>query len=183
MGTTEVIAQIIGFAAMGIAFFVPQQRTKAGVLTLKLIADVFWVTHWGLMGAIPAMCVSLISGARCVVFYRLEKKDKPRSPGWLAFFLAVGAAAVLWTWKGWYSVFSLISGAVGTVGYWQKNVNHTKILMFIVSCSQIALSLVVGSWAALIAEIITVLSLAIFLFRVLREKKRASAPETGGKNA
>lgn len=182
MTDAELIAQIIGFAAMGIAFFVPQQRTKARVLIVKLIADVFWVTHWGMLAAFSAKCVSLISCARSIVFFCLEKNGQKRSLWWLAAFLTAGVLTVSLSWGGWYSVFSLISGVVGTIGYWQKNVNHTKILMFVVSCSQIALSIVVGSWAALIAEIITVISLAIFLFRTLREKKRAADPEIGEKN-
>lgn len=173
MSTTEIIGQIIGFIAMGLSLLIPQQKTRPRILINKMCTDVLWITHWILLGGWTAMAITVVACLRSIVFFVLEKKGKERARFWLVIFLCTSVISVLISWNHWWSILSMFSSVVATLAYWQKNTNKTKIMLFFVSCSQLTYAIINRSYSVILNEILTMVSLLIFLFRVLAEKKRA----------
>ena len=50
-----IAAWIFGAGAMIALFLIYQQKTRKGMLTAKLSADVFWVLHYFCLGGIAGM--------------------------------------------------------------------------------------------------------------------------------
>jgi hypothetical protein len=46
MEFTEIIAEYLGFIAIGIGFLIFQQKTRTGMLAMKLSADILWIIHF-----------------------------------------------------------------------------------------------------------------------------------------
>ena len=172
MSTTEIIGQIIGFVAMGCSLLIPQQKTRQRILINKMCTDVLWITHWILLGGWTAMAITVVACFRSIVFFVLEKKGKDRAYIWLAIFLCTSVISVLISWDHWWSILSMFSSIVATLGYWQKDINKTKIMLFAVSCSQLTYACINRSYSVILNEILTMISLLIFLFRVLAAKKK-----------
>lgn len=175
MTTPEIIGQIIGFAAMAWSAMIPQQKTRTRILITKMCTDVLWILHWMLLGGWTAMAITVVACFRSIVFFILEKKGKDRAYYWLAIFLCTSVISVLITWNHWWSILSMFSSIVATLAYWQKDTNRTKIMLFSVSCSQLTYAIINRSYSVILNEILTMVSLLIFLIRVLQEKKRAEA--------
>ena len=60
MEFTEIIAECLGFIAIGIGFLIFQQKTRTGMLAMKLSADILWIIHFLLIGATSGMIVSIV---------------------------------------------------------------------------------------------------------------------------
>lgn len=172
MTTPEIIGQIIGFAAMAWSAMIPQQKTRTRILITKMCTDVLWILHWMLLGGWTAMAITVVACFRSIVFFILEKKGKERTRFWLILFLCTSVISVLISWNHWWSILSMFSSVVATLAYWQKNTNKTKLMLFFVACSQLTYAIINRS-SSVINEVLTIISLLIFLFRALREKKHA----------
>lgn len=179
-GTKEIIAQVIGFVAIIMSFFIPQQRTKLRLLLFKLMTDWIWIAHWILVGAFTGAAVTMIAILRTITFMILDKRGKKKNNWFLALFLCLAVAATVFTWKDAWSLFSLCTSILGTLAYWQTNVNHSKIILFCVSLCQIPYALHNHSVAVICNEILVMSSIILFFVRVHFEKRREK--QSGAQN-
>ena len=137
MDFLKIIAECIGFLAVGVGFLIYQQKTKQRLLLLKLCADVLWITHFLLIGATSGMVITVVGACRSIVFLICAMKNKEGNRAILPIFCTVGVFAVLISWKNVYSICSIVSCVLATVGFWQKNPNRTKLFSLAVCISQI----------------------------------------------
>ena len=171
MNYIKIIAECIGFLAVGVGFVIFQQKTKKHLLFAKLCADILWITHFLMIGATSGMAITIVGACRSITFLIMAIKGKEENRAVLPIFMVAGVFAVIISWKSIYSVCSLVSCILGTLGYWQRNPNKTKLLSFGVCISQIIYAICVGSSAAIINEIITVSSIVIFFTRYFLKRK------------
>lgn len=180
--TTESIAEIIGFLAIGVGFLIFQQKKRVGILVFKLSSDILWVIHFLLLGATSGMVLTVVGVLRSITFLILALMGKESHPAWLLLFSTAGVGAIILSWKDVYSICSIISCVLATLGYWQKKPVNTKILAIFVCASQITYGFFIGSVSVVVNELITLSSIAIFFGRIWIEKKRqervgANAPK------
>ena len=171
MEFTEIIAECLGFLAIGIGFLIFQQKTRTGMLAMKLSADILWIIHFLLIGATSGMIVSIVGVVRSLTFFILSLKGKNGNSILLCCFVTTGVMAILLTWKDIYSICSIIVCILATVGYWQKKPERMKIFSIFVCLSQISYAICVSSVSVVVNELITLSSIVIFFSRVYINKK------------
>ena len=169
--TTELVAEMIGFLAIGVGFLIFQQKKRVGILIFKLSSDVLWIIHFLLMGATSGMILSIVGVCRSITFLILALLGKESRPLWLLLFTSAGIGAIILSWKDVYSICSIISCVLATLGYWQKKPINTKIIAVFVCASQITYGFFIGSVSVVVNELITLSSIAIFFGRIWLEKK------------
>lgn len=172
MTLTEIIAEGLGFLAIGISFLIFQQKKRTGLLIFKLSGDILWIVHFLLLGATSGMILSIVGVLRSIVFLVLCLRKKESNPLWLLLFMTLGVSAIIITWKNIYSICSVISCILAALGYWQKKPMNTKIISIFVCATQITYAFFIGSVSVVINELITLCSIAIFFARFYFEKKR-----------
>ena len=175
MNFFEIISQGLGFVAVGVGFFLIQQKSRGRILIFKLICDVLWVAHFALIGAYSGMAISCVGCLREIVFFR--KKDGDKGKAMLFVFLGIGVLSTIITWGSIWSVFSLISTVLSTTAYWQTKPNLIKFLLLLVALSQTAYAIASHSYAAILNEAITITSIIIFFVRYSVHKHRCKKGE------
>ena len=84
----ELIAQIIGIAAMGFNILSYQQKTRSRVIAFQLFGGFLFCINFFLLGAISGSLLNAVAVIRAIVFLNKEKLRADR-PLWLAGFVAV----------------------------------------------------------------------------------------------
>lgn len=79
---------------------------------------------------------------------------------------ALQLAAMTITWCGWISILPVIANIASTVGGYTKNPQKVRIAgMFINSPLWIIYNIIVGSWAGILDEIVSEVSMAVSIIR------------------
>lgn len=170
--TVELIAEIIGFLAICIGFLIFQQKKRVGILIFKLSSDILWAIHFLLLGATSGMVLTAVGVLRSITFIILALMGKESRPLWLLLFSTAGVGAIILSWKDVYSICSIISCVLATLGYWQKKPVNTKLLSIFVCMSQITYGFFIRSVSVVTNELITLSSIAIFFVRLYAERRR-----------
>lgn len=123
----NVIAQILGFSAIGISLFVYSRKKREHILSCKLAQDVLWATHYCLLGAYSAMATNLICAARECTFYNQNSK-LAKSRIITAAFISFYLLSALFTWKNVFSIFPALSSTFSTLAFRMKDPIKIKLL-------------------------------------------------------
>ena len=183
MSVMKLFGEAVGFLAVVIGFLVFQQRDRQKILKVRLIGDILWITHFGLLGAFSGMAISMVAALRAIVFSRVRKENNRKGILWLLLFLLINVVSVSIAWNSPWSVCSLISSMLATIAFWQTSTNRIKLISLIVCASQITYAIAMGSYASSLNELITVTSILIFFIRNAKSKKllKNENEETQGK--
>lgn len=156
----NVMGQLFGFAAIGISYFIFQQKSRKRLLIFKLIADFLWVAHFALIGGYTAVATTGVGVMRELVFLQKNKKFFS-SRLWLYLFLAAFPATLLFTYSGIPSIFPVISSIISTIGFWCKEVQSTKKFALCQSAGMFIYNGFAGSVAGVVNEVLVLTSIAI----------------------
>lgn len=88
MEPIEIIAQIIGFAGLAMNCLSYQAKTKKKLIVIQLFGALFFVLHFGLLGAVMGCMLNTVAVLRSLVFANAEKTHA-NHPAWLALFIAI----------------------------------------------------------------------------------------------
>ena len=98
-----LLIQAIGLAGNLIVMLAVQFNNRKLILAAQAVACMLWIIHYGLLGAITAVCLNFISFARSVIFFHNDKRWA-KSTVWLWLFIALFAINSILTWEGWRSI-------------------------------------------------------------------------------
>lgn len=164
MNYMKIIGQLIGFGAMGVSFFIYQQKKRESIIFLKLITDFLWIIHFAFIGGYTAMTTTGIAVFREIAFLNNDKKIF--SGKWcLYFFITAFFSSLIFTYNGIASVFPVISSSIATLGFWNKKVSKMQVFFFIQSVGMLIYNIIVFSIAGICNEMITISSLIIAIIR------------------
>ena len=167
----NIIAQILGGGAVLSSLIIYQQKKRSRLLIFKLIQDVCWCLHYLILNAYSAAATSFICISRSVVYVNNDKKIFS-SRLWLLFYVLLYAVSAVITWQGIFSIFPAVSSILSSIGFWLKNVRHTKMISICASlCSLIYNINVSHSVAVYVGVTITVTTSLFSIIRDVRESK------------
>lgn len=170
----NLFVQIIGYAAVLVSFFIFQQKDRKRVLLLKLLDDVLWATHFYLLGGFTNAYTTIVAIFREGIFYNKDKawaKNKIWIVIFTIFFVAVGITGR----DGVYSIFPVINSTLSTVGFWSNSTKRTKLLILPGAFGMALYSVRYHSMSSLLAQVITILSIAVFFLREYGSKRKEAA--------
>ena len=122
-----MIAQIFGFGAIGCSLLIYTRKKRDSLLIFKLVQDLCWAMHYGLLGAYSAMASSLICASRETVYYNKNPKISKNVPLFIGFLLFFALSAVL-TWKNVFSIFPAMSSIFSTIAFRIKRARLLKLM-------------------------------------------------------
>ena len=82
----KLLGEALGFIAIFIGFFVFQQKDRKKLLRTKLICDILWATHFGLIGAFSGMAISVVAAFRAITFSSIRRDENRKSILFLFLF-------------------------------------------------------------------------------------------------
>ena len=166
------IAQGIGFCGMLTLFIMYQQSSRKKYLVFKLLSDVLWATHYFLLFAIGGAIPNLVGIAREIVFLN-EEKEWANKKIWAVVFIVINVSVALCFARSAIQFVPIIASAFVTVSLTFKNTKNIRLLTVPISLAFLIYDIIVGSWAGVLNESISLFSIISKLLReVITAKKR-----------
>lgn len=165
------VAQICGFIGMGICFLIYQQKTHKGMVLFKLIGEFFWLIHKICLRAYSGVAISVVAILRSFVFYNNDKKWAQHK-WWLYVFLVISVVSSAVTYQNIYSLFAAATGILAVIAFWHTNPKVTKLLTYPISAFSLVYNVVANSYAGIVSDILTLISLTISMIVTYRENKK-----------
>ena len=157
----KIAGEIIGVFAILFNFLIYQQKKRKSVLKVKLLSDISWALHYGLLTAFSGMAVCIVGTARETTFLLTDDKKEKRKYFLLAFAIIAIITSIL-TMKDLFGLLPAVASLIAVFSYWQQNPNLTKILGIPISITMITYDIVRFSITGIINEILTLTSIVIF---------------------
>ena len=172
----NLIAQIFGFIAMGIAIAMYQFKRHRTILILMSLCSLVWSLHFACLGLFTPVGMNMINVLRGIVYSFREKKwaQKNIIP---AVFIVLCAGSVILTWESIWSILPFIASIFATVANWQKNTRLLKYLSIPVCVCWFIYNISNGSIAGTLNEAFALSSIFIYLIRTRKSEKNTKTAE------
>lgn len=157
----KTIGEIFGLVAIIINFLIYQQKERESLLKVKLLSDLTWALHYGLLTAFSGMAVCLVGALRETVFIFTKDKNDNRKYYLVAFCL-ISLITSIFTMKDVYGLLPALASLIAVFSYWQTNTTVTKILGLPISLTMLTYDFVRFSIMGITNEILTIISIIIF---------------------
>jgi|LSQX01.2.fsa_nt_gb hypothetical protein len=166
----DIIAQSIGFIAMGCMIVSYQSKKHKTIILLLIISTTFWSLHFLVLGSLTAFFVNILSVFRLIVYYFHDIGKKWASYKAIPWIFGIASTfASIFTWAGPSDILVVIAAILFTYANWQQNVRRLKYVSIPGAMLWLIYNVVNGSIAGVINEILVLISISIYLIRT-REK-------------
>lgn len=180
MKSVELIAQIIGIAAMVFNILSYQQKTRAAAISFQLVGASLFAVNFFLLDAVVGGLLNVIGAIRSIVFLNKEKLHA-NHPAWFIGFTAAYLASYILTFTLFSkepTAFNLIIeflpviGMVAlTISYRLSDAKSIRRFGLISSPSWLIYNIVNLSIGAIFCEVLSLCSILIGIFRLDRNNK------------
>ena len=179
MKPIEIIAQGIGIVAMLFNILSYQCKKQKMVIALQLFGGAFFSLNFLLLGATVGGILNILATIRAIVFLFKEKLKADRLPWFLAFIAAyIGVYILNFTlfereltlYNMLLELLPVIGMVALNVGFRLKDAAAVRKCGLVSSPAWLIYNIAVGSWGAIICEVLTLISIFIGMFR--HDKKR-----------
>lgn len=174
MNHTKLIAQAIGIAAMAFNILSYQGKKQRTVIAMQLFGSALFAANYLMLGATVGGILNILALIRAVVFL-FKEKLKTDHPLWMiGFVLTYVAVYVLnftvfgkeiTAWNLLIELLPVIGMVALTVGYRLKRAADVRKCGLVSSPSWLIYNITVGSWGAILCEILALISILIGMFR------------------
>jgi len=180
MKSIELIAQIIGIAAMAFNILSYQQKTRSGAIAFQLVGASLFAINFLLLDAVVGGLLNVIGAIRSIVFLNKEKL-RADHPAWFAGFTAAYLASYILT----FTLFAKEPTAVNliveflpvigmvalTISYRQSDAKAIRRFGLISSPSWLIYNIANLSIGAICCEVLSLGSIIIGILRLDRSQK------------
>lgn len=166
-----IIAQIIGFCAMGTAITSFQLKKRKQILIFQIICTAIWTLHFLILGVPTACAINGVQTIRCVIYYFKETQKWAQSKFWLWFFLIASVVLTILTWENFFNLFPMLGMMFSTISLWLKKPKHIRLMTLPVSAVWLVYGVVCKSYAGVCNETFVIISVLLALWRLDRKQK------------
>ena len=166
---TALVAQIIGFVAMGLIFASYQQKKVKSIILLQLFSAILWSAHMLMLGALAGTLLNFIEALRAVVFACREKHAWARKRIWFVVFIAAfGIAALVSAFQGdgWIALLPFVAMVASTFALSASKSSSVRLLSLLSSPCWLCYDLISASIAGTISEIFNLVSIFSGMLRI-----------------
>lgn len=167
----DIIIQLLGVCAMISWVSSIQLNKKEQILELQIIASIFYAVHYGLLDAMSAVGVTLVSIVRLLTIYIIEKKGKEVPVYVLVIFMLLLVVVGIFTYAGPISLLPIVITMIYTYATWQKNTKVIRLGFFCAGWLWIIYNFSVGSYVLMIGNALEVISSTVSFIRFDKKKK------------
>ena len=159
------IAQFFGLIILICNAISVQFKTKDKVLICFVIANIFGIAQYFLLGAITAAVVYIVSTIRCLVFYYYDKKNLKPSLTVLLIFEIIAIVSGIISWQNMWSIIPIVVTVIFTYGLWQEKIKVTRISSAITGFGWVLYNIVVKAYVGALLDGALGVSSLIALYR------------------
>jgi len=164
MGVNYYLIQGIGLVGTVLYFLSYQCRSNRSLFRVQFLSYVFYTVHLVLLGAITGGVSYIINTIRSFCLGSKSAFLKSRT---MCFILcALQLAALGLTWSGPVSLLPVVANIASTLGGYTHNPKKVRLAgMLINSPLWIVYDIIVGSWAGILDEAVSEMSMVISILR------------------
>ena len=187
LSTLKIIAQIIGFVGMGLNLLSYQQKEQKKLILFQFFGAAVFAVHFGLLGAVSGCVLNVIGILRAAVYANKSKKWAS-SPVWLPIFISLYFVCYAMSFLVFGTEPSLknfileLLPVIGmtslNVGFSMKKASHVRATALICSPSWLIYNVFKNSWAGILTEALSLISIFVGMFRLDRKKDVCSDPQS-----
>lgn len=164
MSAYDFFVQVIGFAGTILFFLSFQCRKNQNLFRVQLLSYLCYTTHLLMLGAVTGGVSYILNLIRsfCLGSNNAFLKGKHMC----RIICALQLVTLLFTWDGWLSILPVAANIASTIGGYTHNPRKIRIAgMFINSPLWIIYDILVGSWAGVLDELVSELSMVVSIWR------------------
>lgn len=163
---SDFIIQAIGFFGVAVFVFSYQIKSNKGLYFMQLTGSALFVVQMFALGAASGSFSLIALVCRNALLMKYNDWKWVRNPAVIAVFEVIYLVILVLTWNGWISLLPWAAMAFGTLGYWTNNAQKIRFanLVCVAPCWLIYDALV-GTWAGVFNESITLASILISIYR------------------
>lgn len=155
---------MIGLCGTALYFLSYQCKKNRNLFRMQFVSYLCYTTHLILLGAVTGGVSYIINMVRSLCLG--SKKDFLKSRTMCGILCGLQAAALAVTWSGWASLLPVAANIAATIGGYTLDGRKIRITgMFINSPLWIVYDIIVGSWAGVLDEVISDISVIISIVR------------------
>ncbi len=156
--------QMIGFVGTLLFFLSFQCRSTKNLFRIQFLSYLFYTVHLFLLGAVTGGISYTINTLRSLCLGSSWKFGK--SKAMCVIICSMQIAALIITWNGWISLLPIAANIAATIGAYSNNGKTIRIVgMTINSPLWIIYNVIVGSWAGILDEVVSEVSMGISIAR------------------
>ncbi|MGI6095341.1 MAG: YgjV family protein [Lachnospiraceae bacterium] len=164
MTNQYIIIQIIGFIGTILFFLSFQCRDNKKLFRVQFLSYLLYTIHLLLLGAVTGGISYIINTIRSLCLGSNWKFARQKKMCVIICFMQI--AALYFTWAGWISLLPVAANIASTVGAYTNNARTIRVVgMTINSPLWIIYNIIVGSWAGILDELVSELSMGISIIR------------------
>lgn len=156
--------QVIGLIGTVLFFMSYQCKRNKNLFRVQFLSYLFYTIHLILLGAITGGISYILNTIRS--FCLGSKNEFARSWKMCSMICVLQLTALLITWSGWISLLPVIANIAATIGGYTHNARKIRTVgMFVNSPLWMIYDIIVGSWAGILDELISEISMLISIVR------------------
>ncbi|MCQ2557739.1 MAG: YgjV family protein [Oscillospiraceae bacterium] len=159
-----ILIQLVGVLGTVLYFLSYQCKNNRRLFQVQFLSYSFYTAHLLLLGAFTGGFSYILNLVRS---FCLGSKNAFLRSRWMCALLCVGQCAVLaLTWGGWLSLLPVAGNIASTIGGYTRNARKIRIAgLCINSPLWILYDILVGSWAGILDEVVSDVSMIISIIR------------------
>ena len=164
MGINTLFVQGIGFLGIILFFLSYQCKNNKGLFSVQFVSYLFYTAHFLMLGAITGGISYILNAIRsfCLAGNNRFLKSKQMC----VIICALQMLTLFLIWDGLWSVLPIAANIAATIGGYTYNPRKIRVVgMLVNSPLWIVYNIIVGSWAGVIDEIITEVSMILSICR------------------
>lgn len=168
----QSLGQIVGFIALALCIAAFASKDDNRLLAIMILGNAAFALQFALFGAQVGAAISALNMLRVVLARRL-----PRNRLATALILAATGAVAAATWQHAVDMFPLVAGVAGTVSMFMLRRVKMRIGLIVAAVCWIVANAAVGSYGAVAAEVMILVTNTITIVRLVRDGSRQAAPD------
>lgn len=168
--THSYLSQIFGFSAIAVGILMYQFKKHKTIMILMTLNAALWCLHYGSLWLFTPVAMNFINLARSYVCSYDNKFACSKAVP--VVFIALSLALTVVTWQGAWDILILVSSVFATVGGWQKNPQILRVSNVLVCLCWLPYNFVNNSWAGIVNNLLTLVSLIVALIRYRAKQKQ-----------
>ncbi len=158
----EIIGQILGFIAFGLAFLLYQMKSRRSLLIVQTLLVTVVSIHYFCLKAYPAMAMNIFCIARNLIYFRRDIFKWRYTP--LVVSIIIMIIGIL-TSTGVWSILIIVGLTINTYCLSFENPQHFRYSILITSPIVLVYDVIVFSLGGILLEGISIISAIIGMLR------------------
>lgn len=159
-----MLIQAVGLTGTLLFFLSYQCKSNRRLFQIQLLSYLCYTVHLLLLGAVTGGVSYIVNALRSICLSSRSPRLKSRSM--CAILCLMQLAALLFTWAGPLSLLPIAANIAATIGGYTRNGRTIRLVgMAVNSPLWIAYNVLVGSWAGVLDEAVTEISMFLSILR------------------